>query len=139
MSYGWFERNQNNITTFAVFALAIVGAVLIVLALQGKLGLTSRRAGDYRDINRPVVTPEHVVGDGVYIGPNTDGYKYIGSDPLMQQISPRAHRYDVDEAESLEYWDLFHKREGDYTYGIRPTDSNLNWVPEDKDMYMVLT
>lgn len=94
---------------------------------------------DYRKINKPIVNPNHVIADGVYLGPNPDGYKYLGSDPTLQYISPRAHRYDVNEAESDEYWDVFHKREGDYTYGLNPTFSNIEMFPEDKDQYIILT
>lgn len=89
---------------------------------------------DVRRQSKPIKNPKHVISDGVYLGPNTDGYKYIGSDPLLQEISPRAHRYDVDEKESLKYWDLYHRRNKNYTYGMMPPNDY-----SDNDPYLILT
>jgi len=128
-----------------LIGLLVVIAIFTLMCNSGKKGGLVRShvtpslfEEDYRRLNKPILNPEHVIADGVYLGPNPDGYKYLGSDPGLQLISPRSHRYDVDEAESLDYWDVFHAREGDYTYGLKPEFSYIEMFPEDKDQYFIL-
>jgi len=126
-----------------LFVLCIIIVLAMVWGCDKKSGLISSHVTpklfeeDFRRQNKPIVNPQHVVADGVYLGPNPDGYKYLGSDPLLQEISPRSHRYDVDEEASEEYWDLFHRRNQDYTYGMMPEFSNI--PDENKDSYLILT
>jgi len=129
--------------TLLVIVLVVILATLYCKDKKGGLVHSNVKPKlfeqDYRRMNQPILYPQHVVADGVYLGPNPDGYKYIGQDPMLQQVAPRAHRYDVDEYESLQYWNLYAKREGDYTYGMNPTFSNLDLFHEDKNAYLVLT
>ena len=63
---------------------------------------------------------QDAISDGVYQGPNLDGYLYLGSDSLLQEIAPEASRYDISEEKSKKFWDLYHARNNDYTYYIKP-------------------
>lgn len=110
-----------------------ISAFLVLCIFVGMILLGECARSAANKSARSAVDP--VISSDTYIGPNTDGYKYYGSSPVLAKLLPLAHRYDVDERASLKFWDEYARIHGDYTYSRLPEFSNDDYL---SDPYVIL-